>query len=94
MASLPSFQFAKAGTLLMRKTIPIHSLKLFLLLLISLLSFYSYVCHAEINAILNTNHASAAGQVIAPIHLNIFCLSKVRFMFLYLVFLKLWDFCL
>lgn len=23
----------------------------------------SYVCHAEVNAILNTNHASAAGQV-------------------------------
>lgn len=22
-----------------------------------------YVCHAEVNAILNTNHASAAGQV-------------------------------
>ncbi|CAN4087974.1 unnamed protein product [Withania somnifera] len=24
---------------------------------------YPYVCHAEVNAILNTNHASAAGQV-------------------------------
>lgn len=24
---------------------------------------WSYVCHAEVNAILNTNHASAAGQV-------------------------------
>ncbi|KAK1319186.1 hypothetical protein QJS10_CPB04g00254 [Acorus calamus] len=23
---------------------------------------YTYVCHAEVNAILNTNHASAAGQ--------------------------------
>ncbi|KAL9682136.1 hypothetical protein QQ045_013929 [Rhodiola kirilowii] len=23
---------------------------------------YSYVCHAEVNAILNTNHASAMGQ--------------------------------
>ncbi|CDP04169.1 unnamed protein product [Coffea canephora] len=23
---------------------------------------YPYVCHAEVNAILNTNHASAAGQ--------------------------------
>ncbi|MQL98373.1 hypothetical protein Taro_031076 [Colocasia esculenta] len=25
---------------------------------------YPYVCHAEVNAILNTNHASAAGQNI------------------------------
>jgi len=25
--------------------------------------YFSYVCHAEVNAILNTNHASAAGQV-------------------------------
>ncbi|KAL8529996.1 hypothetical protein ACS0TY_007174 [Phlomoides rotata] len=25
---------------------------------------YPYVCHAEVNAILNTNHASAAGQML------------------------------
>ena len=25
--------------------------------------YFCYVCHAEVNAILNTNHASAAGQV-------------------------------
>ena len=31
---------------------------------LSLISYCSYVCHAEINAILNTNHASAAGQVM------------------------------
>lgn len=28
-----------------------------------LIIFSSYVCHAEVNAILNTNHATAAGQV-------------------------------
>ncbi|KHN14110.1 Putative deoxycytidylate deaminase [Glycine soja] len=27
-----------------------------------LLVYFCYVCHAEVNAILNTNHASAAGQ--------------------------------
>lgn len=31
--------------------------------LIPLFVCCSYVCHAEVNAILNTNHASAAGQV-------------------------------
>lgn len=28
-----------------------------------LFTLCSYVCHAEVNAILNTNHASAEGQV-------------------------------
>ncbi|MCD7451099.1 hypothetical protein HAX54_009547 [Datura stramonium] len=32
---------------------------------------YPYVCHAEVNAILNTNHASAAGTVLShKIHLT------------------------
>lgn len=36
----------------------------------------SYVCHAEVNAILNTNHASAAGQVSCGHSLS-FCLNSI-----------------
>lgn len=45
------------------------TLIMFLLIMLFYLfsvSIFSYVCHAEVNAILNTNHASAAGQVSSP----------------------------
>lgn len=54
----------------------------YVLSLIHLVTYCSYVCHAEVNAILNTNHASAVGQASPRciFYLLLFVLSVSSFL--------------